>query len=295
MDRHPCEFFIKYLITLPNPESQDDNWVKLGVQNFGFPPPEDRYLNMLRAEVYNDLPVNYNPRDRYNRPSVKFLRKHQIWSLHNPDEAIRQALLILPNYRVRKLIEHLLLGRLDAKDVAKKVNSRLNVYFTADVIRAYGHYYWNCTVMKTQDWVDFFGLYDNAEKSKSLAILSNGPAMALHATGFQQHLESKEMLREMQEALYFDFRDWKEQPRSPVKTNAMTNIVKAASQVDVRLSEADSALRESLKAFEQFRMEHARRNVRSIDEIAPHGNFSESGADIKELPPAPEEEEKKAS
>jgi hypothetical protein len=217
----------------------------------------------------------------------------KIWSLHNPDDAVRGAVGILPNFRIRKLVESLLLGRIESKEVAKKVNSRLGVFLTTAVVRTYAHYYWNCTLMKTQDWVDFFELYDKAERSKSLAILSNGPAMALHATGFQQHLESKEMLREMQEALFFDFRDWKEQPRSLNKTRAMTGIAKASTQVDVRLSEADSALRESLKAFEHFRMEHAEAEIKSIDDIAPHGNFTESGADIKELP-APKEEKAEA-
>ena len=261
----------------------------MGVQSFGFPSPDAAYVASLRNALYVDLPGNYDPKDRYNRPSVKFLRSAGVWSMHNPDESVRSAVTIIPNIRVRKLVEQLLLGRIDPKEVAKKVNSRLGTFFKATAIQTYSHYYWNCALLKTQDWIDFYDAYESSEKSMSMAILQNGPAMALHATGFQQHLESKEMLREMQESLYFDFRDWKAQPRSITKTRAMTSIAKAATQVDVRLSEADSALRESLKAFEQFRMEHAQKGVKSIEDLAPHGNFTESGADIKELPPAPSE------
>ena len=41
--------------------------------------------------------------------------------------------------------------------------------------------------------------------------------------------------------------------------------------------------RSTLKSFEAFRMEHAQKGVKSIDDIAPQGNFTESGYDIKEL------------
>jgi len=289
MQHHPSENFIKYLLTLTQPEAQQDTWIQMGVQSFGFPSPDAAYVSSLREALYVDLPVNYDPKDRYNRPSVKFLRAAGVWSMHNPDDSVRSAVTIIPNIRVRKLVEQLLLGRIDPKEVAKKVNSRLGTFFKSAAIQTYSHYYWNCALLKTQDWIDFYDAYEASEKSMSMAILQNGPAMALHATGFQQHLESKEMLREMQESLYFDFRDWKSQPRSITKTRAMTSIAKAATQVDVRLSEADSALRESLKAFEQFRMEHAQKGVKSIEDLAPHGNFTESGADIKELPPAPSE------
>jgi len=289
MKRHPSEYFVKYLLTLKSPDAQKDDWIRMAVQTLGFPAPDAVYISNLREALYVDLPVNYDPIDRYNRPSVRFLRNAGVWSLHNPDDKVKAASSILPNFRVRRLVEQLLLGRLDPKDVAKKVNGRMNAYFTEGMIQTYAHYYWNCPLLKTQDWVDFFEEYDKSIQSKSIAVLQNGPAMALHVNGFGQNLETKEILREMQEALYFDFRDWKEQPRSRDKTTALTKLAKAATSVDVRLSEADSALRESLKAFEQFRMKHSQGVVKSIEEVAPHGEFTDSGMDLKELP-APKKE-----
>jgi len=289
MSRHPCEFFIKYLVTLPRPEAQKDDWVRMGVQSMQFPPPEVEYISGLREALYKELPANYVPTDRYNRASVKFLRSSGIWSLHNPDATVREATEILVSFKARKLVEQLLLGRMDPKEVAKKVNSRLETYYTAAVIKTYHHYYWNCELLKADDWVDFYEQYEKSEASKALAILQNGPAMALHMTGFQQHLESKEMLRTMQEGMFFDFLDWQKQPRSVNRTKAMTALAKGASVVDVRLSESDSALRESLKAFEQFRMKHAQQEVKGIDVLAPTGTFTDSGAPMKELSAGEEE------
>ena len=287
--RHPSEYFIKYLLTLTKPEAQDNSWIQFSVQSMGFPSPEDDYVQALREKLEKDMPVDYDPVDRYNRESVKFLRAAGVWSMHNPDDEIRAALKILPHYRARRIIEQLLLGRIEVTEVTKKTNSRLSEYFTTGCIKAYSHYFWNTALLKTQEWFTFFEDYETTDQANSVAVLQGGPAMALHITGFRQNLECKEMLKDMLEGLYFDFREWQTRPQSVNKTRAMTGIAKAAVGLDVRMSEADSALRDSLKAFEAFRMEHAQKGVKSIDEIAPHGNFTESGEELKELPPAPAE------
>ena len=288
LSKHPSEYFIKYLLTLTRPEAQEDEWIQHSVQSMGFPQPEVDYLQDLRKVLYKDLPVDYDPQDRYNRASVRYLRTAGVWSMHNHDESVRSALKILPNYRARRIIEQLLLGRIEDIEVAKKANSRLGEFFTVGSIRTYSHYFWNTEILKTGDWLAFFEEYEATESSSSIAVLQGGPATALHITGFQQNLECKEMLKDMMEGMYFDFKDWQKQPRSINRTRAMTSIAKAATQVDVRMSEADSALRDSLKAFEAFRMEHAQKGVKSIDDVAPAGNFTESGAELKELP-APKE------
>lgn len=287
--RHPSEYFIKYLLTLTKPEAQDNSWIQYSVQSMGFPSPEDEYVQEMREALEKEMPVSYDPTDRYNRESVKFLRAAGVWSMHNPDDEIRAALKILPHFRARRIIEQLLLGRIEVAEVTKKANSRLGEYFTTGCVKAYNHYFWNTSLLKTKEWLTFFEDYETTDQANSVAVLQGGPAMALHVTGFRQNLECKEMLKDMLEGLYFDFRDWQTRPTSVNKTRALTGIAKAAVGLDVRMSEADSALRDSLKAFEAFRMEHSQKGVKSIDEIAPHGNFTESGEEIKELPPAPTE------
>jgi hypothetical protein len=84
----------------------------------------------------------------------------------------------------------------------------------------------------------------------------------------------------MLEGLYFDFREWKTQPLSERRTKSMTALAKAAVMVDDRLSQADSAIKDSLKAFEQFRMKHAEHTAKDMKDLAPSGNYSGSGAKL---------------
>lgn len=282
--RHPSEYFIKYLLTLSQQESQSDNWVRSAVQSIGYPPPELQYIAALRQTVLMDFPVDYDPKNRYNRETTKFLRNHGIWTLHNPSEETKESTRILNDPQIRKVVEQLLLGRLDYKEIASRVNSRFRRFYTADTISDYGHYFWNCTLMKTNDWITFFEMYDRPEQSRNLSIIQGGSGMALHVAGFKQEIESKEILKDMLEAINFDFKDWKNAPRSTERTRAFSMLAKAVKDIDERMSESSTAVRDHLTVFKNWQMTHNQKTVKGIEDVAPHGNFSDSGAELKELP-----------
>jgi len=290
MNRHPSEFYVKFLITLP--DGQDDRYVNHAVTSLGFPGVSGEILGRLRAELQPKIPADFNPVDRYHKSTVKFLRSEGIWSLYHQDEAAHQATTLLVDLKVRDTVEKLLLGRLEHKDVAKKINSRFGVFYTATAIQTYEHYFWNVPLLKVQDWVQVFEQMD-PRKEKALAILQVGPALALHATGFQQQIESKAVLREMLTGLYFDFKEWQAQPRSADRTEAMVKVARAASAIDTSLSQSDALLKDTLKGFEVFRMRSAEEGaVKDIRVLAPHGNFSGSGAKLLDAPKKDEEEAK---
>lgn len=282
--RQPSEYFIKYLLTLQQQEARDDNWISAGVQRIGYPPPIIPYIASLRAAVLADYPVDYEPQNRYNRESVRYLRAHGIWSLHNQTPDVIDAIQLLSDHTIRRDLEKLLLGRIDFKEITSRLNSRFRRFLTTEAVTAYGHYFFNCSVMKMADWVAFFERYDRAEQHKSLAIVQGGSSMALHVAGFRQDIETKEMLRDMMETINFDFKDWKNAPRSLDRTRAFATLAKAATGIDERLSESSTAVRDHLAVFKQWQMTHSPSQVKGIEDIAPHGNFSESGADLKELP-----------
>ncbi len=288
MIRHPSELFLKYCMTLPRQEAAHDGWIAMYTEHLGFPKPDFTYLMWLRAEFTRNIPANFQPTNKYHKESVQFLKTEQIYGLHHPDATVMACFNLLISPRPRQLVEDLLLGRLEPKEVAKKVNARLSEYFTTEVIEVYAHYFWNCGLLKVDDWATLLKEVDY-RREHTMAILQVGPAMALHKHGFQQHIDSKAVLQEMQETIYFDFRDWKSQARSPLRTKALSTLARSAVLIDERLAEADSALKESLKAFEQFRMKQAEHAVKGMEQIAPLGNYTGSGAKLLEAPEKPQE------
>ena len=285
LSRHPCEYFAKFLITSPSTQTYDDAWVRWNIASLGYPPPELDYLAALRAETLQDQPADFRPTDRYHRASTRFLRDQGIWSQHNPDDAVREANLLVTDFKPRGLVEQLLLANIDPKEIAKKVNARCGTHLTQAGIESYRHSYWNVHICKLVDWERCLRNFDTSTASKALSIIKVGPAMALHQAGFSQSIESKTMLRNIQEGLYFDFLEWKSQPMSPERTAAMVSVAKAVCSTDTQLQAADTALRDSLKAFEQFRMQHAENDTPGVAEIAPAGNYSLSGAKLLESGP----------
>ncbi len=138
--------------------------------------------------------------------------------------------------------------------------------------------------MKTHDWMQFFEAYERVDQQKNISIIQGGGGMALHVAGFRQELESKDMLKDMLETITFDFRDWKNAPRSLDRTRAFATLAKAATDIDERMSESSTAVRDHLALFRNWQMTHTPKVIQGIEDIAPHGNFSESGAELKELP-----------
>ncbi len=281
--RHPSESFIKYLMTSGNPNAGVDTWIAHTVEALGFPQPDVTTIAWLRHDFFSRMPVNFQPQNKYHRESMRFLKAEQIYLLHHPDKHTRECHLLVTNLKARPIIESLLLGRLDSKEIAKKVNSRLGEFITVEAIEAYGRYYWNVGLLTVEQWTVLLADYDH-RRDQTLAIVNGGQAMALHKLGFQQNLESKIILRDMLDSLYFDFREWRAKPQSSAKTKAMTAIARSAVLVDTQLSQADSALKESLKAFEHFRIKQQEQGVADIRDLAPGGNFTGSGMKLLEAP-----------
>jgi hypothetical protein len=282
LSHHPSEYYIRYLMTLDHPQASQDGWILWNIQTLGFPAADLEYIRELRTELLPKIPVNFERTNRLNRESVKFMRSEGIWSMHNPDAPMQEATAILQNPKVREVVEQLLLGRLDPKEVAKKVNARFEEHCTTAGIESYRHCYWNVTLCSIEDWDRILGKANYQTREKAISALTIGPSMALHQTGFAQNIESKTVMKAVQEALYFDFLRWKAEPMSPDKTRALTGIAAGLCKVDEQLQQADSALRDALKSLEQFRMQHAEFQVQSIRDLAPAGNFSLSGAKLLE-------------
>ncbi len=260
-------------------ESGNNNWIQMMMTSYGYPTPQIDYLIWLRSDITAKMPADFEPNNRYHASSRSFMKSEGIFGMHTRDKAVNEANSIVMNIRARAIVENLLLGRIEPKDIARKINSKLGAFYTEDGIDAYRHYYWQVSILKVEDWTILFADYD-IQRNNALAIVQVGASMALHKTGFQQSIDSKSMLRTMQETLFFDFQEWKTKKHGSERTKALSALAKSAVMVDEQLSQADSALKDSLKAFEQFRMETEKNAVPSINDLAALGNFTGSGAKL---------------
>ena len=59
--RHPSEAFIKFLITQPHKDAEDDKWVRYEVASRGFPNPDELYIAAIRTQLMANIPGDFSP------------------------------------------------------------------------------------------------------------------------------------------------------------------------------------------------------------------------------------------
>lgn len=278
--RHPAENYIKFLI-LKHGADGDGTVMKM-LERTGFLSPEPSYVQDLRQELNASLPAGFDPDNRLHRPTMKYLRKHGVYELFFQNAESAEALGILSDPTKRLEIEKLILARLDKKAVVLKINKLHNWHLTAAGVEMYEHFFWNYRLLTWDDWGRF--LYKRSGNyGLFITLLRAGPDLAFHHLGLEQAIESKQMIQRAQRIAYFTLEEVAQQPGTqPDKVKAVGILTKALIESHEALSTSDMALKDVLKGFERFRMTSPEPQPPDIKELAPSGNYSDSGKEVKE-------------
>lgn len=277
--RHPAEFYIKHLIVkLGYPV--DNAPILHAIEQAGFLSPDPNYLGFLRQEL-EPVPLMFDPANKLHRPSMQYLRQQGIYELFWPTSAVTDAFDILTDPEKRIVVEQVLLARLDLKHSAQRLNKKHGWFLTEESLGAFRQFFWNVKLLTFDEWGRFlFGR--SAMYERYMGLLTADPRLALFHLRLEQQVESKNMLQRAQEIAYFTLEEVALKPGTgPDKVKAVGVLTKSIVDCHEALSTSDMALRDVLKQFERFRMEHPLVPPPDIKQLAPKGNFSGSGADIK--------------
>lgn len=282
--RHPAEKFITYLIVRhPN---WDDAAVEQHIRDWGFLPPCDwdkHYWTNLRASLMETPPpVDFDPLDITHRASMRYLRQLGIYEIFRNTPEMQRAWDVLANPDQRLTVEQIILARLDLKMSCQRVNKRTGWFLDEDAIETFRHYFWNTKLLTFDDWGKF--LYGRAALyERHMSLLQGNTALALFHLRIEQQIESKVMIQRSQEIAYFCLEEVNLKPgTSPDKVKAISVLTKAVVECHEALSTSDMALKDVLKQFERFRMEHPQQPPPDIRVLAPVGNFTGGGAAEKD-------------
>lgn len=275
LNKHPAEYYIRYLI-LKDPGITDAMLIKT-LDDWGFLQPSQTYWGFMRQKLL-ERPPGFDPAARLHQPSMKYLREMKVYDLFYPTEATQEAWNILADPTQRSLAEQVLMGRLDLKSTAQKLNKKYNLFLTTEGLQAFYHFFWNVKLMTFDEWGRF--LYGRtALYERHLALLQGPPSLAFFHLRLDQNIESKKMIQRVQEISYHNIEEVNAKPGTmPDKVKAIALLSKVVVDCHNALSTSDMALKDVLQQFERWRMEHPMGSPPSIDELAPKGNFSGSGA-----------------
>jgi len=280
---HPAEKFITFLI-VRDPQATDAV-VEKRLRDWGIlPPPEwdKTYFQFLRQTIPQP-PTGFDPYDLTHRPSVVYLRKLGIYEMFRHSQNMQDAWDILANPEQRLVVEQIILSRLDLKMACQRINRKMGWFLSEDAVTTFRHYFWNTKLLTFDEWGKFlFGRAALYERHMAL-LQANDPRIALFHLRIEQNIESKVMIQRAQEIAYHTLEEVSLKPgTSPDKVKAIAVLNKAVVECHEALSTSDMALKDVLKQFERFRMEHPQALPPDIRTLAPLGNFTGGGLSEKE-------------
>ena len=273
---HPAEFFIRYLLVMGSNASPES--VNSTLELYGISAVSADQLSLYASEV-SDVPEGFKPWDRTHRPSTSWLKKKRLFSMVHPSEGTEEMKSgILARPRVREVAEKLILGNVPFAEASYRL-TKIGVRLSSTALAEYKHYFWNTDVMGVSDWARYFERDSTRRTSSlknvySLSLLA-GPEVAMYRVGIQSELDSKKIMLEVQEELYHSFLEAKTLPLSPKKVEMVTGLARSLARIDERVQAGDTALQETLKKFEKFKVLHNKGTPPSLLDLAPSGSVSD--------------------
>lgn len=278
--RHPAEYYIKFLL-VRHPGISDAELMKR-LSDLGFLSIEDKYYTFLKQQLPTP-PAGFNPNDWSHRPSMSYLRELGIYELFHPDEAVNGAWAILTAPDQRLVVEQILLSKLadpvHLKSSLLRINKTHSWHLTDEAVTAYGKFFWNAKLLTFDDWGRF--LYGRTSLYERHMAFLQGAAtdLVLFHLSVEQNVESKQMIQDAQKIAHFTLKEVALKPGTGAdKVKAIGVLSKTIVECHEALSTSDMALKDVLKQFERFRMEHHNAAPADIRQLAPKGNYTGSGA-----------------
>jgi hypothetical protein len=269
--RHPAENYIRFLVIQDRNISDGDIQKKL--EDCGFLSADPTYLPLLKNALPPD-PVIFQPFNRAHRPSVRFLREQKVYELFHPTEAMVEAQELLGDPEKRRTVEQILLARLDLRIVAQKVNAKHNWHLTVDALELFRHYFWNVPAMTFDEWGRYMfkrtAMYD-----QYMSLLLASPTLAFYHLRLDQNIESKRMIQDVQKIAHATILEVAEKPGSSIdKVKSIKLLGTVVIEAHNALSTSDMALKDVLKQFEHWRMDHPPVLPPTMAQLAGSGTFS---------------------
>lgn len=255
--KHPSKNYIKYLII-------EDKNVNEVLASFDLPLVKD--ITQLELNIPDDL----NTTDPTHKASIDWLKKEKIHDLYYPDLATKEAISYLEMAGIKESIQNLLIARLPAIEIARKLNGKWQINATSDGVDKYRHYFWDTAKIRFKDWAE---LYREPSERTRIKKLSNlGAQYALQTEGFVQQIETKEALREIQLICYRAVKELSMDSPSPDWVKSIAMLTQTMTKINDALSEGGENNREVLKRFEHLSIQVEKTQIKNIKELTSEGS-----------------------
>lgn len=284
-DRSPSEFFIKFLVSKREYET---NAILRLLENYGLDAMTGSYVERLDVNM-QPLPDPWEPTKPGDTETRRYLKKQGIINLWYPNSAVEEAYTILTSPQLRADVQQLLLSPLRVEVVTEQLNRHHKIKLTVGGVEAFGHYFWKKSLLSMHEWVDY--LDGRPEAYETITVMRTSPDQAQSLVpwvsgmaGPPPGLNTGTVARRMRDVAFMKVLEVERQPATLAHSKMMKNYMDVIKAAESELRQSDVALKDVLQAFEKFRMRKDAGTVPSIEDVAGL-NYSQSGAGTDEPEP----------
>ena len=271
---HPAEFFVKYLLVIGAALSYDD--VNLNLEMHGISEISEEDFKRCRESL--KPPADFRPWDLKHRPTSAWLRKNKLYSLVFPDKhTIEMREKILLSAPLREKVETLVMAGVPFHEASSQLKE-LGFEVSELAIAEFKHYFWNSDIMGVGDWAEYLR-GDSTKRTFTLRdayqlAVRAGPEAASYRMGIRRELDGKKIMMAVRAELYHTFLETRSLPLSDKKVEMLGNLARGLARIDERVQAGDTALQETLKKFEKFKVLHGTKKIPSLLDLSPTGSIS---------------------
>jgi hypothetical protein len=252
--RLPYEFWLKYLlVSAQATERQIGELCAL----YQLPTPSSAYLSMLRLDVDGRRHVTDAPT----------LRRMKIKSLALNEPAAVAARELVTEYRVRPILEALILGGLDDKDCSFYLESIAGHKATPAVLGLYRHYFWNPSLLSNADWDKFLKDYHGRHGERLIHCLLRGEEFTLWKLGVSKQVDPNAILSGIMYESAMRFKELSSHGNGHHTAMAAKMWAESVFKAAEMLTKDEDELRKSMTELSNFAMKLGRREISSLETL----------------------------
>lgn len=260
MERHPNEYWLKYLIAVSGASYKK---VSEACDLYSFPTPTRTYYNKLKEQLEKTKP---KPFRLDSRRTKGWLRRQRFSSLtHNESDAVA-ARSLLGDWKIRPIVQTLLISGMETENVPEYVEKLVGRKLRKKVVDHFKHYFWNVALMSPAQWYDYLDGLDPREKGTLLSSRTHGPEYALWRLGYRVAVDKSDVVNMILHEATMRF----------METGHMHNDRHTAltaklwtEQIFRAMEEQEKAgdIQHALKELKEIAIELKREEIKSFDDL----------------------------
>lgn len=276
--RHPSEFWIRYLLSSGR-HSYEQIIDMLAMQGLGA--AEVDYLEAVEADLLEDQPDPFRPKNKADRVTQKWLTRKGIYYGWHRDKHTKLALSVLENSTAKALVESFILSPVPPKLAVAKINDQLNgLSLTEQSFHRYRHFFWNNSLLNIAEMSDFIAVRDDPHQDWLRAALrAKGPdgmqlVMWKTGLGVLDNMDKVKIFADFRNIAYMKAKSMEFDKPGIDDSKAMLNYARVARTAQDEINNSDDASRDVLDSFQAFKMRRQSLKNPGMKELTG-GNYTE--------------------